>query len=116
MTNAEPIEVTIQPPVALQRADERFILFLKRATFPITEPQIIDWYQRYVQMSEKTTRTVYDKLNDMYIKEECEYDATTVRLYALAWFDRSLGRTIRKAIIPREAIKLLTPIREEQVG
>lgn len=108
-TSTEIIEVSIQPPIALQRADERFILFLKKCTFPVTEDQIISWYKEYVQLKSQKVMQVQDLESGIWHYESSDYDPETLRAYALSWFDRSLGRTIRKAIIPKEAIKLLSP-------
>jgi hypothetical protein len=109
----EPIQVTIQPPIELAPADERFILFLKKVQFPIVETEIISWYRQYVQLNDKRKDKVYE--NGVWVLIDREKTDGEIRTNALAWFDRCLGRVIRKAIIPNAAMKLLSPIREENI-
>jgi hypothetical protein len=83
----------------LNKAEERFFLFIKKVKYPITEQKIIDYYKEYV--SRENGRYYESHFKDgVYYPDKIfdkfkEYDEYTWHTYALNWFDKYLGRFVR---------------------
>lgn len=88
----EPIEpvihAVVNPPLHLAKADEKILFFLRHTPKPITEDAIKLFYAQYVMR--------YYSIPARYGDEEW------LKMYALAWFDRSVGRIMRRSLLPKE--------------
>ena len=93
--------------LSLSKADFRVIEFLCTASKPITEDQIILYYKKNVQRYLDREEAVFNPKIKGY-----EYKIKPVtdpykKILAMAWFDRGLGRILRKNILNDEGRKLI---------
>jgi hypothetical protein len=82
----------------LNKAEERFYLFVKKTDYPITEQKIISYWSENVtsQRNPKMARIAsWKDENDVWQYGWEDWTETEIKSYALNWFDKYLGRFIR---------------------
>ena len=95
MTEINPV---VSAPLRTQKADEKFLFFLRTAPNPITEDSIALFYAQYVMLpSSFCTRHLNDKT---FAEQDLVSDVEAlIRYNSIQWFDRSLGRAMRKRLL-----------------
>lgn len=87
-------------PKKINKSDYRFIEFLRIVKQPITEEQIIKYWEKNIMLTGGTWESGYGKdINGLIIFKWVPYSPSKKKLHALNWFDRSLGRAIRRELI-----------------
>ena len=88
-----------KPPTGVSLADYRFLKFIAFVHLPITEEKIVIFYKENVQRNAEAHEWSFEKKR--YVLRD--YKPQEIRLASLNWFDRSLGRTLRKGILTQIA-------------
>ena len=86
--------------------DLNFIAFAAGLRLPVTETQVINFYTDIVMEKDYKITTIYK--NGVYQTGFVNYTDSEIRTYAIAWFDRNLGRALRRGILRGDFIKKLT--------
>lgn len=87
------------------KAEYRFLKFIRNTSMPIEESKIIEYYSDNVQ--ERDYRETYDYNSKAeYVRISIPYTREEIYSLAMAWFDRNMGKTIRKGIVTR--LKIIT--------
>lgn len=77
----------------LSKTEYRFLKLLNELENPLTEDKIISFYLENVQMHHGR----YELINTKWVLRQ--YTNSEKRVYALLWFDRNLGKMIRKQML-----------------
>ena len=84
----------------LRQHEYRFLRFLRNASMPISEKEIIEFYCDNVQMRNSKETYGYNS-EDKYVRLYIPYTEKDIYIRAMAWFDNNMGKAIRRGILKR---------------
>lgn len=91
--------------LGISKADYRICEFLAKCELPITEDQIIAYYSKNVQRYLDKEQAVYNPKIKGYEFKITPVTKSYQKTLALNWFDRSLGRVLRRGILSDQGMK-----------
>ena len=84
----------------LRQHEYRFLMFLRNASMPISEKEMVEFYIENIQMKISKETYGYNSKKE-YVRLWIPYTDKDIYTLAMAWFDNNMGKAIRRGIVKR---------------